>query len=106
VRLTIQRMMLAIAVFAIALAIGLSYHRSRGFSRQAQFWSHARGVALVRARNIASGAARTDSQTPEQKQKAVDQAKQFAAYSSRLQSKYERAVFLPWLAVEPDSAPP
>ncbi len=105
-RLTIQRLMLAIAVFAIALSVGLSYHRSRGFSRQAQFWSHASGVALVRARNIASGAARSDSQTAERKQKAVDQAMHFADYSSRLQSKYERAVFLPWLAVEPDSAPP
>jgi hypothetical protein len=47
-----------------------------------------------------------DGYTAEQKQKAVDQARRFAVYSSRLKSKYGRAVFLPWLPVEPDPAPP
>jgi hypothetical protein len=106
VRFTIRRMMLVIGVFTIALYVGLSYRRSWDYRRQAQFYAHAREVALVRARNIESGAAHLDGYTAEQKQKALDQARQLAVYSSRLKWKYERAVFLPWLPVEPDRAPP
>jgi hypothetical protein len=105
-RFTIRRMMLAIAVFTIALYVGLSYRRSGDYRRQTRFWADAEDVALVRARNVESGAARLDGYTAEEKQKAVDQARRFAVYSSRLKSKYERAVFLPWLPVEPDPAPP
>jgi hypothetical protein len=105
-RFTIRKMMFAIGVFTIALYIGLSYRRSWDYRRQAQFYVHAREVALVRARNVESGAAHLDGYTAEQKQKAVDQARRFAVYASRMKWKYERAVFLPWLPVEPDPAPP
>ena len=105
-RITIRKMMLAIGVFTIALYVGLSYRRSWDYRRQAQLYAHAREIALVRARNVESGAAHLDWYTAEQKQKAVDQARQLAVYSSRLKRKYERAAFLPWLPVEPDPAPP
>ena len=106
VRFTIRRMMLLIAVFTIALYIGLSYRNSGDYWRLAQFYAHAREAALVRARNIQSGAARLDGYTVEQKQRAADQSTQFAAYFSRLKSKYNRAAFLPWLPVASDTAPP
>jgi hypothetical protein len=105
-RFTIRRMMLAIAVFTIALYVGLSYRRSAGYWRQARFWAHAKEVALVRARNVESGFARLDNAALEEKRRALGQATQFAAYSSRLESKYEQAAFLPWLPVERDPAPP
>jgi hypothetical protein len=104
-RLMIWKMMLAVAVFAIALNVGLSYRWSEGYRRQAQFYAHVGKAALFRARNVESGAARLDDYTAEQKQKAVDQARRLADYSFRLKSKYERAVYLPWLPVEPDSPP-
>jgi hypothetical protein len=105
-RFTIRRMMLAIAVFTIALYVGLSYRRSPDYWRQAQFWAHAKEVALVRARNVESGFARLDYVGVDEKRKALGQATQFAEYSSRLKSKYQRAAFLPWLPVERDPAPP
>ena len=104
-RFTIQRMMLATAVFTIALDIGLSYRRSGNYRRQAQFYAHAGKVALVRARNVESGAARMDGYTAEERRKALDQARRFAIYSSQMRAKYEQAVLLPWLPVEPDPAP-
>ena len=105
-RFTVGRMMLAIAVFAVALHVGLSYRLSWDYWRHSQFYSHARKVALVRARNVESGAARLDGYTAEQKQKAVEQARRLAIYSSQMKAKYDRAVFIPWLPVEPDPAPP
>ncbi len=105
-RFTIRRMVLAVAAFAIALHVGLSYRLSGYYRRQARFFARAGEAALVRARNIDSGAARLDGYTAEEKQNTADQAKRFAAYCSRLKSKYERAVFLPWLPVEPDPPPP
>ncbi len=39
-RLTIWKMMLAVAVFTIALYVGLSYRRSGDYRRQAQFYAH------------------------------------------------------------------
>jgi len=105
-RLTIRRMMLAVAVFAIALQVGLSYHRSGDYLRQAQVYARVGAAALVRARNVESGAAHLEGYTVEEKQRVVDQARRFAVYSSRLKAKYERAVYLPWLPVEPDPPPP
>ena len=105
-RFTIRRMMLAIAIFTVALYVGLSYRQSAEYWRQAQFWARAQGVALIRARNVESGFARLDDDTAEGKRKALDQARIFAEYSSRLKAKYKRAAFLPWLTVEPDPAPP
>lgn len=105
-RFTIRRMMLATAFFTLALYVGLSYRRSGDYVRQAQFYAHAREVALARARNVESGAGRLDSESAEEKQKAVDQARRFADHFSRMKSRYERAAFLPWLPVERDPAPP
>jgi hypothetical protein len=105
-RFTIRKMMFAIGVFTIALYIGLSYRRSWDHRRQASFYADAREVAPVRARNVESGAAHPNGYTAEEKQKAVDQARRFAVYASRMKRNYERAVFLPWLPVEPDPAPP
>jgi hypothetical protein len=105
-RYSIQRMMLAIAVFAIALYVGLSYRLSVDYRRRARFYARVGASALVRARNVQSGAARLDGYTAEQKQRMVDHARRLAEYSSRLKSKYERAVLLPWLPVEPDPIPP
>ena len=101
-RLTICKMMLAVAVFTIALYVGLSYRRSGDYRRQAQFYAHVGERALFRARNVESGWPPWNGYTAEQKQKEVDQGRQFAAYSSRLRSKYERAVYLPWLPVVRD----
>jgi hypothetical protein len=94
-KFTIRKMMLAIAVFAIALCVGLSYRRSGNYRRQAQFYAHAGEVAFVRARNVESGAAHLEGYSAEEKRKVVDEARRFAAYASRLKSKYERATFLP-----------
>jgi hypothetical protein len=105
-RFTIRRMIVAIAAFAIALHVGLSYRRSGDYRRQARFFARAAEVALVRARNVEAGAARLDGYATEDKQKTVEQARRFADYCSRLKSKYERAVFLPWLPVESDPPPP
>ena len=82
-RFTIRKMMLAIGVFTIALYIGLSYRRSWDYRRQAQFYAYAREVALDRARNVEVRAARLKGYTAEEKQKAVDQARRLAVYSSR-----------------------
>ncbi|MGO9469634.1 MAG: hypothetical protein ACLQIB_38225 [Isosphaeraceae bacterium] len=105
-RLTIRRMMLAIAVFTIALHVGLVYRRSPDHFRQARFWAHKRQVALVRARNVESGAARLNDASVAGKRNELETARRFAEYSSRMRSKYERAVFLPWLPVEADPDPP
>jgi hypothetical protein len=104
-RFTIGRMMLAIAVFAVALYVGLTYRLSGDYRRQARFYYQAREVALVRARNVESGAARLDGYTAEERQRALDEARRFAIYSCQMRAKYERAVLLPWLPVEPDPAP-
>ena len=105
-RLTIRRMMLAVAVFTVAMNLGLSYRRSGDYRRQARFFARASESAVFRARNVESGAARLDGYTAEQKRKVVDQARRFVEYASRLKSKYERAAYLPWLPVEPDPPPP
>jgi hypothetical protein len=105
-RFTIQRMILAIAVFAIALHVGLSYRRSGDYQRQAQFWTRATGAALTRAHNVESGLARLDGDSDEQKQTTAEQARRFAVYCSRLKSKYERAALFPWLHLEVDPPPP
>jgi hypothetical protein len=101
-KFTIRRMMLAIAVFTIALYVGLSYRQSGVYRRQAQFYAHAGDVALVRARNVESGWARLDGYTAEERQKAVVQARRFAAYAARMKSKYDRATFLPWVPIATD----
>ncbi len=101
-RLTIRRMMLVVAVFTVAMNLGLSYRRSGDYRRQARFYADAGERAVFRARNVESGAARLDGYTDEQKQKVVDQARRFVDYASRLKSKYERAAYVPWLPVEPD----
>ena len=99
--------MFAIAVFTIALHVGLAYRRSSpDHFRQARFWAHKRQVALVRARNVESGAARLNDSSVAGKRRELETARRFAEYSSRMRSKYQRAVFLPWLPVEPDPAPP
>jgi hypothetical protein len=105
-RLTVSRMMLAIAIFAIALNVGLSYRRSGDYRLQAQFYAWKGEAALNRAKYVESGAALLDGYTAEEKRRMVDQARRFAAYSSRMKSKYERAVYFPWLPVEPDPPPP
>ncbi len=105
-RLTIRRMMLAVAVFTVAMNLGLSYRFSGDYRRQARFFARAGEIAAFRARNVESGAARLDGYTDEQKRKVVDQARRFVEYASRLKSKYERAAYVPWLPVEPDPPPP
>ncbi len=104
-RFTIRRMMLAIAVLIVSMYIGLSYRRSGDYPRQAQFYARLGQAALNRARNFESGTARLDSHTAEQSQNATDQARRLAAYWFRLNSKYEWAVYLPWLPVDPDPPP-
>jgi hypothetical protein len=106
-RLKIRAMMLAVAVFAITLHVGsTSYRRLVECRRQARFHASAENAAIFRARNIDSGAAKLHGYTADEKQRAADHARRFAAYSSRMKSKYERAVYLPFLPVEPDPTPP
>jgi hypothetical protein len=105
-RFTIRRMMLAIAVFALTLYIGLSYRQSGEYRRQAQFYSKAQKAALVRARNVESGAAILHGYTLEEKKRTVDYARRSAVIFSRLRAKYERAVLLPWFPLEGDEPLP
>ena len=89
-------MMLAVAVFTIALYVGLSYRRSGDYRRQAQFYAHAREVALVRARNVESGAARLDGFTAEEN-RGWDQGYNFGsreAAAARWKAAYAAGVNL------------
>jgi hypothetical protein len=105
-RLTVRRMMLAVAVFTVALHVGLSYRRSADYQREALFYTRAGEAALERAHAVESGAARLRGYTAEEVQRVADQARRFADYASRQKAKYERAAYLPFFPVKPDPPPP
>jgi hypothetical protein len=105
-RFTIRRMLLAVAVFAVALHLGLSYRLAGEYRRRALFYTRAGETALFRAQNVESGEAHLDGYTAEEKRNVVDQARRFVVYADQLKAKYERAVYIPWLPIESDPPPP
>jgi hypothetical protein len=105
-QISIRRLMIAIAVFTMALDIGLSYRLSPSYRRQAAFFARTGQIALVRAGNVESGWLRLEGYSDAQKKKAADQARQFADWCTRMKWKYHRASLLPWLPLARDPAPP
>ncbi len=97
VRLTVRNLMIMVAVFALSLEVGLAYRRSWDYyRRQAQFYAYTGGVALFRARNVASGETHLEGYTAEEKQKVVDQARRFASHSARMKARNEWMALVPW----------
>src|SRR4051812_35465259 len=101
-RLTIRQMLLAVAIFAVALNIGLSYRMSGEYRRRAQFYTRAGEAASLRAQNVESGVLFMKGYTAEEKQNLIGQAKRLIEYANRMRAKYERAAYIPWLPLEPD----
>src|SRR3954470_21522931 len=101
-RFTIREMLLAVAVFAVALNVGLSYRKSEEYRRRALFYTRAGVGALNLARHVETGETRLDGYTAEEKQRVIDLAKQWISYSDEMKSKYGLAIYLPWLPIRPD----
>lgn len=105
-RLTIRRLMLAIAVFAVAMFIGQSYHRSGEYRREAKFYAGVAKRGQILAELVEAGEVRLEGYTAEESRRAVIQARRLADHARRMESKYEFAVYLPWLPMAPDPPRP
>jgi len=105
-RFTIREMLLAVAVFAVALNVGLSYRKSGEYRRRSLFYTRAGESAENLALHVERGDTRLVGYTAEERRKVVDQAREWTAYSDQMRSKYEFASYLPWLPIQPDPAPP
>ena len=99
-------MLTAVAVFAVALNIGLSYRMSGEYRRRALFYTRAGESAKNLAFHVESGETPLVGYTAEEKRKVVDQSREWIAYADRMRRKYEFASYLPWLAIQPDPPPP
>jgi hypothetical protein len=105
-RITIRRMLLAVAVFAVTLNVGLSYRMSAEYRRRALFFTRAGESTSSLARNVESGVLRMQGYTEYEKRRVVEQARQMIEYAGRMKWKYECAAYLPWLPLKPDPPPP
>ncbi len=129
VRLTVRRMMVVVAVVAVALAGGLTYRRWAVYRERAAGHAHAEqlarfllggGIAVIRGadgrveevngpvavRTSEAGGGLTEFMIlPTPGYDAVALGRR-AAYHARLRRKYERASARPWLPVEPDPPGP
>lgn len=81
-RLTVRRMMAAVAILAILIAMGLQWWR---LHQKAEY--HAWGIVL--SGNLKG-----------------PMGEELAEYHARLRDKYESASARPWLPVDPDPPPP
>jgi hypothetical protein len=104
VRFTVRRMMIAVAVVAILIGVGLQvkglYQRFHECSRQASTHGFY-GECLDR---LANEWAQKDDRI-----ESLTQAKRLrllAEYQRRIKAKYEAAKWRPWIDVEPDPPGP
>ena len=73
VKITVGRMMVMVAVFAVSLEVGLAYRMSGEYMRQVRFHDRAEGVARFRADNVASGRMRLFNYTDEERRRVIVQ---------------------------------
>jgi hypothetical protein len=128
VRFTVRRMMIAVAVVAVLIGVGLHVERAIRFSRLstnyvefAAMYAEYESILRKRERNHRELAERErESADKFQRSSSVelwrrlaqedtdraDKFKSLAEYHSRMKAKYQAAARRPWLDVEPDPPRP
>ena len=101
---TVRRPILAVAVVAILLGLGLSWQRRQRF--RALAWDYAfRADMAVQVARVFPG-----QPTVYHHDNAVNRSGEIRpanlAYYARMRDKYERAARYPWMTVEPDPPEP
>jgi hypothetical protein len=110
VRLTVRRMMIAVAAVALLMFAVDCVRRSSVYRHQADLYALAEDHALWVAHKTEE-VERYWQDHPEKRAEAMSRlyhwhgpepARKLAAYHARLKRKYHRAMWRPWEAVEPD----
>jgi hypothetical protein len=96
-RFTVRRLMIAVAIIGLALALAVMLKRSGEFRALAEKQAYYEAGSLAYADD-----ARGEGGDPQR----VARGEQMAAYHRALKAKYERAARYPWLPVEPDPPEP
>jgi hypothetical protein len=91
-RITTRRLMIAVAVIAVAFAAVLLLHR--------------RSMYLVRAQQSRTNEEWYESFAQQSAPDAASDARETKAFYARLRAKYEQAASHPWITIEPDTPPP
>jgi hypothetical protein len=121
-RFTVRRLMVAVAIIAILIGVGLQIRQTIRFSRLAAryaedglFWrsqerNHRALGEKMRTASVdpeqGSGAAEFWRPYIEYQAERVEKIKALADFHARMKTKYEAAARRPWFSVEPDPPRP
>jgi len=120
-RLKPRDLMIAVLAFALSLKLGLAYRHSANYWREAEFYAR----ALVSARYTADlleveEKPGREEQAPvipkggvvmevgisnlkgDERKRTAERSRNFADHLGRMQDRYRRAAFLPWLPNTPE----
>jgi hypothetical protein len=108
VRFTVRGIMIAIAGVALALGAERGARRSADFSTRADYHeSRLQTLALIRQNGVYPYCSLGISGIPlHYDAETAPLHARCVLYHTRMLRKYQRAMWLPWLAVDPDPPPP
>jgi hypothetical protein len=111
VRLTVRRLLVAVAVVEAAAGVEALRRRSEGFRELALYHASEETLYLDHARLWDEGQSAGCTEippdaTPEEYAQGARRCRLRAAYAAGLSRKYERAAARPWLPVAPDPPRP
>jgi hypothetical protein len=94
IKLTVRRLMVLVAIVAFGL---VTFRRVAYLRERAEYhaWNESGSMAYT-----------DDARGPAGDTQRVERGELLAAYHARMRQKYERAIFFPWLPIEPDPPEP
>lgn len=105
-RFRLRTLMIAVALAAALLALGVTAARSRTYRALAEYHAAEEALCLRLVRDYESGRARAINIGPEEMARAADRLGRLATYHASLKRKYASAAARPWVRAAPDPPVP